>query len=121
MFGEYIRERRLKLGLSLRRFCLDADIDPSNWSKVERKLLPPPTDKDTLLKVAEVIGIEPDTSEWNKLEDYANIDAGQIPKYIVSDDRLVQFLPAFFRSIGGNRPMSEEIQELLEQLRKEYS
>ncbi len=45
MFGDYLKSRRLERDLTLRDFCRSAGEDPSNWSKVERGILPPPTDE----------------------------------------------------------------------------
>jgi ribosome-binding protein aMBF1 (putative translation factor) len=42
MFGEFIKERRVAKGISLREFCKRMETDASNWSKVERGLLAPP-------------------------------------------------------------------------------
>lgn len=40
-FGKYIKKLRLEKGLSLRTFCNNLKLDPSNWSKIERGRLKP--------------------------------------------------------------------------------
>ena len=52
-FGVYVRRVRLEAKLLLRDFCRQVDIDPSNWSKVERGLLRPP--KDKLERIVQVL------------------------------------------------------------------
>ena len=45
MFGTFIKELRMKQRLGLREFCLKYEHDPSNWSKIEREVLSPPSDE----------------------------------------------------------------------------
>ena len=48
MFGQFVKQIRECQRLGLREFCLENGYDPSNWSKIEREVLPPPRDEDTL-------------------------------------------------------------------------
>ena len=41
-FGELFKKLRLRLGMTLRKFCEENDFDPGNISKLERGLLPAP-------------------------------------------------------------------------------
>jgi transcriptional regulator with XRE-family HTH domain len=50
MFGEIIKNKRLDHEMTLREFCRQLDEDPSNWSKIERGLNPPPKDEKKLKK-----------------------------------------------------------------------
>ena len=47
-FGEFFREKRIALGLTLREFCEMYELDPGNISRLERGKSPPP--KDSILK-----------------------------------------------------------------------
>ena len=40
MLGEFIKQIRARQRLGLREFCLKNGYDPSNWSKIEREVLP---------------------------------------------------------------------------------
>jgi len=116
VFGEFIKERRLNLGLTLRGFCREIGFDASNWSKTERGLLPPPRDEETLTKVAQVLGIKVGSPTWVELKDLAHIDAGRIPKDLLSDAKIVQTLPMFFRSMRGKK--AKDLEKLIELLKK---
>ena len=35
-FANFIRDKRINAGLTLREFCRQSEFDASNWSKVER-------------------------------------------------------------------------------------
>ena len=119
MFGEFIKQARIEKKLSLRQFCRELDEDPSNWSKIERGLNSAPQDKKKLTKIARILGLEKDSENWNRLFDIAKIDAGKIPDYLMSDKAILQSLPAFFRTIGSIKPKPEEIEKLIEIIRKE--
>lgn len=118
MFGEFIKELRAKKRLGLREFCIAADYDPSNWSKIERGVLSPPQEEQTLNRIAVILGISESPNEVEKLFDYAAIDAGKIPQYIMEDADLVKRLPVFFRTASGKKPTTEELERLAEIIRK---
>ncbi len=118
-FGQFIKERRNALNLSLREFCKQLGEDASNWSKVERGILAPPQDEEKLRRIAKLLDIGNNSEAWNMLTDYAKIDAGKIPDYLMSDKDVLNALPIFFRTIGSVKPTPEELAKLIEVIRKE--
>ncbi len=119
LFGEFIKERRNLTGLSLREFCKRLEEDASNWSKVERGILAPPQDEEKLKKIAKLLNIKMKSEDWKMLNDLASVDAGKIPAYIMSDKEVLKALPVFFRTIGNVKPTQEELEKLIETIRKE--
>lgn len=119
MYGDYIKGLRLAKGLSLREFSRRIEEDPSNWSKIERGILPAPKEHSRLLVIATVLGIPEGSEEWNKLEDYASVDSATIPKYIMNDKEVLEVLPAFFRTLESVRPTKEDIQRIIDKLRED--
>jgi transcriptional regulator with XRE-family HTH domain len=119
MFGEFIKERRADKGISLREFCKRMEIDASNWSKVERGMLTPPQDEEKLRKIARVLDIKIGSPLWKEMKDKANIDAGIIPEDILSDEKVLNSLPIFFRTIRSEKPTPEELDKLIDMIRKE--
>ncbi|HTV62882.1 MAG TPA: helix-turn-helix transcriptional regulator [Verrucomicrobiae bacterium] len=117
MFGEFIKKLRAEKRLGLREFCIAADYDPSNWSKIERGALSPPQNYDVLRRIALILGLLEDSVEWRNLFDFAAIEAGKIPEYIMSDAELVKKLPIFFRTVGGKKPTEEELKRLADILK----
>ena len=118
MFGTFIKELRARKRLGLREFCLEHDHDPSNWSKIEREVLSPPRDEETLRKWARQLGLKPGSDDWHKFHDYAAVDAGRIPDHVLKDEELLAKLPAFFRTISGNRPTRAKLEKLMKLLRE---
>src|SRR2546428_14045686 len=71
MFGEFIKEIRARQRLGLREFCLEHGHDPSNWSKIEREVLPPPKDEEILRTWSRQLGLKQGSEDWLKFFDYA--------------------------------------------------
>ncbi|MDL1981033.1 MAG: helix-turn-helix domain-containing protein [Deltaproteobacteria bacterium] len=117
MFGEFIKTLRLDRDIGLREFCRQLSIDASNWSKIERGILPPPQGDEKLDQIAEVLGIKKISELYNELKDKAAIDAGIIPKDILSDQETLNLLPMFFRTVRSEKPTAEEIEKLIEKIR----
>lgn len=118
MFKDFIMEERLNNRLSIRSFCKLTQEDPSNWSKIERGLINPPTDEKRLKKISEVLNIDLNSDKYKQLYDLAFVSVGQIPDYITDDKELLEELPAFFRTIDNIKPTAEELRALVEELRK---
>jgi transcriptional regulator with XRE-family HTH domain len=119
MFGQFIKEERLKGGMGLREFCRKLSLDASNWSKVERGVMPPPKDEAKLEAIASALDIELNTEKWQELEDMANIASGIIPKDLLSDREVLNSLPMFFRTLRSEKPTSTQLDKLIDKIRKE--
>ena len=118
MFGEFVKEMRMKADLTLREFCRQLGEDASNWSKVEREKLSPPRDESKLKQIALILCIKEDSNEWNTLFDLASVDSGKIPNYILSDKELMKTMPIFFRTVGSIKPSYNDLKELIYNLKK---
>jgi transcriptional regulator with XRE-family HTH domain len=119
MFGEFVKEKRIARGISLRKFCQLIEYDASNWSKVERGLQNPPQEEDKLNKIAEALGLEGNREEWQEMVDMARIGANRIPDDISSDKRIMDSLPLFFRTVRSEKPSADDLDRLLFLLKKE--
>jgi hypothetical protein len=47
------------------------------------------------------------------------IDAGIIPEDILSDEKVLNSLPLFFRTIRSEKPTPEDLDKLINMIRKE--
>jgi transcriptional regulator with XRE-family HTH domain len=119
MFGEFVKERRIARDITLRKFCQALDWDASNWSKVERDLLSPPQDEEKLKRIADMIGIEQGSDEWQAMKDLSRLGAQMLPDDIAADRRIVNALPLFFRTVRSDKPTAEELDRLIELIKKE--
>jgi transcriptional regulator with XRE-family HTH domain len=118
-FGEFFKEKRIALELTLREFCRRNELDPGNISKLERGILPPPQGEEQRTKYAEALGIVKGSDDWLKFFDYAAADVGRVPDDIQNDERLLAKLPLLFRTARGADLSEEELKRLIEELKKE--
>lgn len=101
--------------MTLRSFCREAEIDPSNWSKIERGVLAPPDDPDLLGRIVGLLGLE--SFEQTDLADLAAIARGQIPADL-KDEEILAKMPAFFRAIRGQEYTREDFEKLMSGVKK---
>lgn len=118
-FGDLFRSRRMALGLTLRKFCLENGLDPGNISRLERGLLQPPQDRDKLESYARLLNIEKESGDWYEFFDLAAAETGRIPEEIMQDSQLVQKLPLLFRTLRGEKVPDDRLDELVRRLREE--
>lgn len=116
-FGEFTKDLRIKKAFTLREFCRSINFDPSNWSRIERSLFPPPKSKQVLQGIAETLNLEEGSEEYHTLFDLAAIS--YIPAELVGDQRVVDKLPVFFRTIRGEKPNRDELEELIKLMKEE--
>lgn len=115
MFNELAKSLRIQKKLTLRDFCEQIGLDPSNWSKVERGVNPP----------REMSGFWSDwPSFWahwgKKLEfmDAAALQRKEIPPDVADSAILQKALPAFFRAARGHELTEAELKSLAEDIRR---
>lgn len=113
-FNEFIKQKRVEKEITLREFCRAAELDPSNWSKVERGLADPPKSKEMLERIAEALRL--DKEDKNTLLDLAMIES--IPADLRPEENILEKLPLFFRTVRGEKPTEQELRELIKALTK---
>jgi transcriptional regulator with XRE-family HTH domain len=107
-------ERRI----TLRAFCEKAGADPGNISRMERGAMPPPQDREILTRYAQAMGISQGSDNWYLFFDLAASDHGIIPQDIMADEELVKQLPAFFRTLRGQKPTEDDLRKVVEKIKK---
>ncbi len=117
-FGDFIREARLALGKGLREFCLENGLDASNYSKIERGIVTPPSG-ERLEKYANFLRIEKNSEDWFTLFDLAAIAKKRIPDYVFDNEAFVEALPILFRKADtGEHYTKEELLRIAEDIKK---
>lgn len=115
-FGTFFKERRIALGLTLRKFCEKHSIDPGNLSKIERGVLPPPKD-EILKKYAHYLELKDGTDEWYEFFDLAAAESGRLPKEL-RDKEIVARMPFLFRTIRGKKITKEKLDKLIKLIKE---
>lgn len=116
--GNYIREKRLALDLSLRKFATLMGMDASHWSKIERDVLPFPDDGNKAELLAKNLSIKINTTEWYNLLDLISISRRIIPGHVYKDEEILRALPIFFRTANGGRPTEAELDSIIKILKE---
>ena len=117
-FGSFIRDKRIEAGLTLRLFCKSLNIDASNWSKIERDMLTPPRSLEVLDQIAKLLNIEVPSEDYHTMKDLAVLSA--IPKEII-DEKVLEQLPIFFRTVRGDIPQDEELLTLYNKIKEVWT
>jgi transcriptional regulator with XRE-family HTH domain len=117
-FGDFIKSRRIERGITLRNFCKDIQMDPSNWSKIERGVLAPPNDPILIENLALTLAL--DDEQKQEMSDCADIARGQIPADL-RDEEMLAKMPAFFRTMRGQEFTTEDFEKLRLGVRKLHS
>jgi len=118
-FGELIKELRIAKELTLRQCSSDLGVDPSNWSKMERGVTPPPKDSTILERWAKFFGLKGDARQ--EFLDRAALSRQEIPPDLASDETVIAALPAFFRAVRGRELEGERLTQFMEDLRAVHS
>lgn len=116
-FGEFVRLKRLSLDIGLREFCLMADVDASNWSKIERDRMPLKYDEAKLNQIAAILKLEQGGEEYGKFIDFACIASKTLPKEAYTDEEVLSVLPVFFRTVRGEKPSNEDLDKLIDMIK----
>lgn len=120
-FGEMVKNLRISQQKTLRQFCQEHGLDPSNWSKIERNVNPPPRDEDTLAKWARLLYLAPDTDGWRDFMYSAELGRGNIPREVMSDEKLLAKLPVFLRTVRGAELTGEQLDDFIEKVRHAHT
>ena len=118
LFGKKFKQLRQRTGKTLRQFCLEHNLDPGNYSKLERGKNLPPKSREKLEKLASFLNLQEGSDEWYDFFDDAAACNGTIPKYIMDDKELATKLPLVFRTIRGERVDPEKLEKLAEIIRQ---
>ena len=118
-FGNYFKQRRISLGLTLREFCRLYELDPGNISKLERGLSKPPQTKEYLAKYAAMLQIEEGSEEWREFSDLAATSAGKLPEDVISNEEIMNALPVLFRTARKESLTEEALMKLVSAIKKD--
>lgn len=120
-FGQTVKDLRIAKRKTLRQFCHEHGLDPSNWSKIERDVNPPPRDEGTLQRWARLLGLESGTDPWQDFMYQAEVSRGNIPREVMSDERLLEKLPVFLRTVRGAELTEEQLDDFIERVREAHT
>jgi transcriptional regulator with XRE-family HTH domain len=86
--GKYIKRKRESSGIGLRKFAQQISVDASNWSKIERGVLPFRMDKKKTAIIAKVLGLKKGSKEMEDFYDSIAISQNRLPDDIVKESAV---------------------------------
>jgi len=116
-FAEFFKSLRKERRITLRDFCGAAGADPGNISRMERGAMVPPQDREILIRYARALELSEGSDEWYLFFDLAAADRGLIPQDLMDDEEVVKHLPAFFRTLRGQRPTEKELRKVIDKIK----
>ena len=117
-FSQLLKDHRIRLGKTLREFCVEHGLDAGNYSKLERGLFPPPESEARLEKLAHAYKLKRGGEDWLEFFDLASVGRGEIPKDLLTDEEVVKKLPVIFRTLRGKPLPTEKQDALVERIRR---
>lgn len=117
-FGEFVEELRLEHYETLRSFCLENGLDPGNHSKLERGIFPAPKDHELLERLAKALKIKQGSDNWIKFFDLAVSSHKNYQIKNVTNKDVLEKLPVLFRAIDRKDLTAEELEKLIEKIKK---
>jgi len=118
-FGTLVKELRIEKELTLRQCCIELGTDPSNWSKMERGVTPPPKDQNLLNRWAVFFGLANEKKQ--DFFDRASLARQEIPTDLASDEAVIAALQAFFRAVRGHELEGDRLKQFMKDLRSVHS
>ncbi len=117
-FGALFKELRIGQKMTLREFCKTHGYDPGNISKLERGILLPPESEAKLTEFAKALKIRRRSDTWYQFFDLARASRGKLPPEVLRDPDVVARLPLLFRTLRGQKVSDENLNQLIEMIRR---
>lgn len=108
-FGQFLKEKRLALDLSLREFARQVGVQPSNYCNVEAGVLPPPP-AETLEKLAKALGLKKGAPDYETFHDLAARGRDEIPADVEQIVKENELIPAMLRTVEYEQLSKEPVQ-----------
>ena len=115
-FGQFLKEKRLALDLSLREFARQVGMQPSNYCNVEADVLPPPP-PESLEKLCRALGIKKGTSDFESFHDLAAKGRDEIPADVERIVKENELIPAMLRTVEYEQLSKQQLRGIIEDLR----
>jgi transcriptional regulator with XRE-family HTH domain len=114
VFGQLLKELRLRAGFGLRRFAEMIDMKASNLSAIEHGRRNPPTDPDKLREIGAALGLVEGSADWSRF-----FDAARGAEALPADVRHMagrKLIPTLLRTIDNHQVSDEELARLIQEI-----
>ncbi len=115
-FGDFLKERRLALDVSLREFAKKVGMQPSNYCNIEAGVLPPPP-AEGLERIAKALGLKKGTPDYEAFHNLAGKGRDEVPGDIERMIKENELIPALLRTVEYEKVTKEQLRGIIEDLK----
>lgn len=116
-FNVFFKKKRMEIG-TVRQFAKKSGLDLAYVSRLENGVILPPKDEEKLARIALALGIKRNSREWQEFMDLAAIAKNELPKDLYDNEKIANFLPAFYRTLRKKELSEKELKDLLELIKR---
>jgi transcriptional regulator with XRE-family HTH domain len=115
-FGQFLKDKRLALDLSLREFSRKIDMQPSNYCNIESDVLSPPRG-EALERISKALGLKRGAPDYQRLHDLAAEARDEIPADVARIVKENELIPAMLRTVEYEKITKAQLRGIIEDLR----
>jgi len=115
-FGDFLKEKRLGMDLSLREFAGKVGMQPSNYCNIEGGVLPAPP-APALARMAQALGLKKGTADYDQFHDLAAKARDEIPADVERIIKKNELIPAMLRTVEYEKITKEQLRGIIEDLK----
>lgn len=120
-FGGLLKEIRVKeADIGLRTFANLIDMKPSNLSNIERDRIPPPANRQAIVRICDALGLAKNDPRREKLFDLAAEAENRIPADVADVVKNQPGVPVLVRTVANKQLSEEKLRELAEYIKEFY-
>lgn len=120
-FGGLLKEIRVKeADVGLRAFADLIDMKPSNLSNIERNRVPPPANRQAIVRICDALGLAKNDSRREELFDLAAGAKNRIPADVADVIKNQPGVPVLVRTVANKQLSEEKLRELAEYIKNFY-
>ncbi|OGQ06179.1 MAG: hypothetical protein A2W61_01195 [Deltaproteobacteria bacterium RIFCSPLOWO2_01_44_7] len=117
-FGEFFKQKRIGLGVTLRQFCQQNGFDAGNISKLERDVFAAPQSEEKLEEYANALKLERGSADWIEFFDLAAVSSRNLDLMKIKNEDLIQRLPVLFRTLDNKELTEEKLDQIIELIKR---
>ncbi|MCL2688654.1 MAG: helix-turn-helix domain-containing protein [Chitinispirillia bacterium] len=116
-FGTFVREIRISIGFTLRKFCEEFGYDLETYSKMERGFASPPSSMNGQTKLAKELCLHEGSDGWKQFFSHILDCKGKFhPLGLTEEESIVQ-LPLVFKTTHGEKLDEDKLLEFAQSFR----
>lgn len=120
-FGGLLKKIRVEeADIGLRAFADLIDMKPSNLSNIERNRIPPPANREAIVRICDALGLAKNDQRREDLFDLAAEAKNRIPADVADAVKNQPGVPVLVRTVANKQLSEKKLRELAEYIKRFY-